>query len=66
MNGLSITVRTENASKVAALVDYGRRIAQSRGPAITVEVPPGVRYVRFECWGGGEQQAWTQPFFVEA
>jgi len=66
VTGTTITVETENARKVVAVADHGRRIAQSRGSAITVEVPAGVSYVRFECLGCGEEQAWTQPFFVEA
>ena len=66
VKGSSVTVETEAASKMVAFADYGRRIAQNRGPAITVEVPAGVRYVRFEAYGCGEEQAWTQPFFVEA
>ena len=61
----SITVETENAAKVVAVVDYGRRIAQARGLALTVEVPPDARYIRFECYGCGEETAWTQPFFME-
>lgn len=62
----SITVETENARKVAAVADFGRRIAQRAGSALTVEVPAAVRYLRFECYGCGEEQAWTQPFFVES
>ncbi len=65
VEGASISVETENARKVVAVVDYGRRIAKSAGSALTVEVPAGARYVRFECFGCGEEQAWTQPFFVE-
>lgn len=61
----SITVETENARKVVAVINYGRRVAESAGPALTVEAPAGARYVRFECYGCGEEQAWTQPFFVE-
>jgi hypothetical protein len=66
VRGSSITVETQGASKIVAFADYGRRIAQRRDAAIAVEVPSGARYVRFECYGCGEEQAWTQPFFVEA
>ena len=27
-----------------------------------IEVPDDARYVRFACWGRGEQFAWPQPF----
>jgi hypothetical protein len=65
VNDGSITVETENAHKVVAVVDYGRRIAQASGATLTVEAPAAARYVRFECYGCGEERAWTQPFFVE-
>jgi hypothetical protein len=66
VSGSRITIETENAHMVAAVADWGRRIAQSRGTSLSVDVPPGVQYIRFECLGSGEEQAWTQPFFVEA
>jgi hypothetical protein len=56
VEGLRIRLETQNA----------QRIAQVDAAVIEVEVPPTATYVRFECWGTGEQFAWTQPFFVQA
>ncbi len=61
----SVRIETENARKVVAVINYGRRIAESAGTALTVEIPAGASYLRFECYGCAEEQAWTQPFFVE-
>jgi hypothetical protein len=63
--GSRVTVETENAHKVVAVIDWGRRIAQNRGGSLTVEVPANAHYMRFDCYGAGEERAWTQPFFVE-
>jgi hypothetical protein len=60
----TIRVETENADRVMAIADFGRRIAQADGPVLEITIPDDVRYVRFEGWGRGEQIAWTQPFFV--
>ncbi len=64
VDGRHITIETENASRIVALRDTGRRFAIVDSRAIEVEVPEGARYVRFECWGAGEAFAWTQPFFL--
>ena len=59
-----IVIETENASRIVALRDTGRRLATIDGRTMELEVPEGARYVRFECWGDGEAFAWTQPFFI--
>lgn len=65
VDGTEITIESENAEKVVAYGDYGRRIAEAEGSAMTftVEPEPGYTYVRFEAYGYGESRAWTQPFF---
>ena len=59
-----ITIETENAASIVAVSDFGQRIGSIDAARIDFEVPEDQRYVRFECWGVGEQFAWTQPFFV--
>jgi len=65
--GLTIEVRTENAQRIVVHSDFGHRVTASDGPSMEFTLPgeEGLRYVRFECWGPGEAQAWTQPFFLE-
>lgn len=64
VEGTSVRIETENADRIAAIRDTGKRFAQVDDTSIEVEVPEDAAYVRFECWGRGEAQAWTQPFFV--
>lgn len=64
VEGLRIHLRTRNADRIAAVCDEGKRFAQVDAAELEVEVPEDVRYVRFECWGRGEQMAWSQPFYV--
>ena len=52
--------------RIVALQNVGKRFAQTDAKAIEVQVPPEAKYVRFECWGGGESFAWTQPLFISA
>ena len=59
-----IVIETENASRIVALRDTGRRVATVDRHTMELEVPEDARYVRFECWGDGEAFAWTQPFFI--
>ncbi|MCE9591483.1 MAG: CehA/McbA family metallohydrolase [Planctomycetes bacterium] len=66
VDGMNIRIRADNAVRIVALRDTARRFAIADGPEISVTVPEGAKYVRFECWGQGERFAWTQPFFVEA
>ena len=64
VRGMRIRIETENAVRIVAVGDAGRRITYVDGPTIEVEAPANATYIRFECWGQGEQFAWTQPFFV--
>ena len=64
--GETISVETNNASRIVALKDDATRVANADSNSITVDVPPEATYIRFECWGKGETFAWTQPFFIEA
>jgi hypothetical protein len=64
VEGSRIRIKTENAQRIVALREVGRRIQVVDEKAIEVEVPPQAKYVRFECWGAGESFAWTQPFFI--
>lgn len=66
VKGNKIRIETENAQRIVALQQVGRRFAQADRNAIEVKVPGDARYVRFECWGAGESFAWTQPFIVES
>ena len=65
VEGMTIRLETENACRIVALQNTGKRFAVVDDRAIEVQVPDGAKYVRFECWGAGERFAWTQPFFVE-
>jgi hypothetical protein len=65
VDGLHIRVETENARRICALCETGRRFQTEDGPVIEVQVPARPAYVRFECWGDGESFAWTQPFFPD-
>jgi hypothetical protein len=66
VEGTRVWIETDNARRIAAIRDVGRRIKSVDDSWIEFEIPDNVRYVRFQCWGEGEQMAWTQPFFVEA
>ncbi|HOK81044.1 MAG TPA: CehA/McbA family metallohydrolase [bacterium] len=63
-DGNRICMETENAKKIAAIQNVGKRFKIVYGNSMEVEVPQDAKYVRFECWGEAEQMAWTQPFFV--
>lgn len=65
VKGSKIRIETQNASRIVALRDVGKRFATTDANVIEVEAPEGAKYVRFECWGDGEKFAWTQPFFVK-
>ncbi|HRS05551.1 MAG TPA: CehA/McbA family metallohydrolase [Candidatus Ratteibacteria bacterium] len=63
-NGERVYLETENAKKIAAVCNVGRRFSVSYSSSIEVEIPVNTKYVRFECWGEAEQMAWTQPIFI--
>jgi hypothetical protein len=62
--GNRIHIETTNAERIVAHTKWGHREAVVDAPEITLDVPEHLPYVRFECWGRGEQFAWTQPFFT--
>ena len=64
VDGNRIRVETENADRIVAQGDFGQRVAVVDDIAAEVTVPDTTGYVRFECWGRGEQFAWTQPFWT--
>lgn len=64
VKGLRIHIKTRNAARIVALRDVQQRIAIADKREITVDVPRDAKYVRFECWGRGEEFAWTQPFWL--
>jgi len=66
VRGRRIRIETENAARIVALREVARRFAIADSSVIDVEAPADAQYIRFECWGTGEQFAWTQPFWVKA
>jgi hypothetical protein len=64
VEGMRVTVRTRDAERIAAMGTHGRRLKVVDAAELSFEVPEREIYVRFQCWGRGERQAWTQPFFV--
>ena len=65
VNGTRVRVEAEQAERIVALRDVGRRFETVDRDWIEVEAPADARYIRFECWGRGETRAWTQPFFIQ-
>jgi len=65
VDGNRIRLETENADRIVAQQEVGIRLAVVDETSIEVTVPDTARYVRFECWGRGEQFAWTQPFWPQ-
>ena len=65
VDGMTVRLETENARRICAVRDVGSRQRVVDDRVIEVTVPDDAKYIRFECWGDGEQFAWTQPFYVE-
>ena len=65
-SGRYISVHTANAHRIALVTNLSRRVAAVDSNRALFEIPEGFKgnYVRIECWGHGEQQAWSQPLFV--
>lgn len=63
----TIMVETSNAQRCRVFADLSRLQATQDGPVISYTVPEDFpyTYVRVECYGVGDDVAWTQPFFVE-
>ena len=66
VQGSRIRIETENARRIVAIGHLGTRLQVTDDNHIDFEAKPDSSYVRFECWGDGEQFAWTQPFFNNA
>jgi len=64
VEGLYVRIEASNAQHIAASIEHGRTVATTDSSVLEVPVPPDATYVRFECWGTGRSQAWTQPFWV--
>jgi hypothetical protein len=64
VDGNQVRLETENADRIVVLQELGQRLSEVDGTTAEVTVPDDARYVRFECWGRGEQFAWTQPFWT--
>lgn len=64
VSGNSIFIDTENAQRISAVQQIGKRFAFKDDHCIEVQVPESAKYVRFQLWGAGETFAWTQPFFI--
>jgi hypothetical protein len=64
---LTIHVRTQNAQRIVVHADFGHRETAVDGRDLVFAVPADTtaQYFRAECWGPGEQMAWTQPFYIE-
>jgi hypothetical protein len=63
VDGQRVRVTSPDAQRIAAITDHGKRLKVVDAGQLEVEMPETATYLRFECWGGGERQAWTQPFF---
>lgn len=65
-SGNRIAVTTGNATAIALVTDHSVRLATSEGQNALFELPADFSgsYVRIECWGPGEQQAWSQPLWI--
>ena len=64
VEGLRIRIETENAVRIRCTERWARPLRIVDDRVIEVAVPETAPYVRFTCWGAGEQFAWTQPFWV--
>lgn len=64
-DGNRIYIETENAKKIAAIKDTGKRFKVASTNFMEVDVPSDAKYIRFECWADAEQMAWTQPIIIE-
>ncbi len=65
VRGSRVTIETENARRIVGVSAFGRRVAIVDDSAIALDMQEQWQYVRFECWGDGEQFAWTQPFWAK-
>ncbi len=63
----TIHIETANAQCIIAYSDYASRESFAQSQCMTFTVPEDIpkHYIRIECWGAGQDMAWTQPFFLE-
>lgn len=66
VEGNRISVVTRDAERIVAVCDYGRRVSTIDGTIMHLTVPDNapITYIRFECYGVGDDMAWTQPIFL--
>jgi predicted metal-dependent phosphoesterase TrpH len=64
-DGMRARIVAPDAERIVAITKNGMRLKVADGRELEVEVPADKTYVRFECYGRGERQAWSQPLFVE-
>ena len=64
ISGNRVRIETANAQRIVTVCNTARRLAVCDDRVATIDVPENVSYVRFECWGAGEQFAWTQPCWI--
>lgn len=65
--GRELRIRTDNASQIDLVSDWSVRVDSVRGSEAVFTLPedfPG-SYVRLQCWGAGEDMAWSQPLWLE-
>ncbi len=53
-------IRAAHAERIVAVGELGRRLQVADAQELEVALPE-TGYVRFECYGRGERQAWSQP-----
>jgi hypothetical protein len=71
LDDASLTVATRDAQRIRLVADYGRVLRSVDGATATFDLGTdgpidGVdetTYVRVDCFGVGDDRAWTQPFF---
>ena len=67
-NGRTVAVKAANAQSFRVYTDKGRVLARFEGPEMSYTVPDKLKdctYVRVECFGMGDAQAWLQPMFLK-
>jgi len=67
-DGLTVTVKAANAQSFRVHTDFGRTLARIEGSEMkftAVPDPKKCTYIRVECFGAGEAEAWLQPMFVK-
>jgi hypothetical protein len=66
--GLTVTVKAANAQSFRVHSNLGRTLARIQGSEMKFTAVPDAKnctYLRVECFGAGEAQAWLQPMFVK-